>query len=1211
MGFRIHRGIFQKLNASRTAYENTFKIDEDGRIKEVDSEGNVTTGYLKVGDKATDSDLLDGINSTGFVKTDNNSTLNTDTRNTRGATRLFRNDSNSDYSVQHYWTGAHWFLRGFNGDTLHAEVRVGKADFADNADTLDGSHKHEVGNRDHTKTSFSVGGEADIYYPVLITPRGGYAFNRWSISRWYGHAAPWDPIGTGSHKGGLTFDFYWAGDTAWGGNDKSIRIHQFSEQYTTMVGGIQLARTGGMIVWLRGGNAYYELQVDTAQATVDVKLEGWTDGAGTRFDPTDDVNLHRDSIWNNYPVRNGDDLYINNRAVATERWTDDTFLRISEKAADSNLLDGINSTSFLRSDADDTMSGTLTITGSNGVSRLRIEGTTPTIDLDDADGDAFYIHVNSDQFYVLADRNNIGNYGSWETPHPLQLAANTNKAYIFGSEVKSAAFQASSAFDAAGAADAVREDLTPLITTATNTADNAASTASTANTTATNAANAAAVAQTTAEEATTLARAAQTTADSKLGSTAKAADANLLDGINSSQFLRSDAADTMGGNLTLKYNTSNASDYNALNFAPYDDAAGLNDYIIKAESSRGVFGRKSFGWHVHSSSAFGVYSNGWTKLFGVEGGTGNAFATGSFNANQLTVSGSTNSGRFYADEWGIKIGTTSGHIQFGPANTTWAHIYTDRPNFYFNKNIYVTGARLATETYASNVAGEVNNRIETEIKPLIDTVQATAEDAQTTADSALTTAQTAETRANSAKDQAAAALPLAGGTITGGITISGSLSRGTYTTASQYHTGADNIVLKGNGSGISGLFFESEKNGTNINHPSDFGFIQYHPYGTATSGESNELIIGVSNDADDHVVFNAPNANGLKFRVGSSNTDYTVWHSGNLTNNSSNWNTAFSWGNHAGLYDSAGAAAGVDARINEEILPQLDTNATNIARNATELATKLGTSGKAADSDKLDGYDWMQSGKSVRANEFYADNWFRNYNVNEGIYNEATGVHWYSDSSSRWRFRSGNTGESWIMMCTSGNDTRGSFYANSSNEVGILDRDNHWAVRVVHDSYVELRDNNEVTFRAGQGGVDGNYGTVQTHGNGKGGWAGYSIQGQYVFMSDGSDVGIYNDIDNEWMIRCHRNAGLELRHNGSIKLETTSGGATVTGTMTATAFSGDGSGLTNIPVPDPGIPATLNGEPVGAIVSVNFNLDRGLIEFTLESGEVINGAIAR
>jgi hypothetical protein len=120
-------------------------------------------------------------------------------------------------------------------------------------------------------------------------------------------------------------------------------------------------------------------------------------------------------------------------------------------------------------------------------------------------------------------------------------------------------------------------------------------------------------------------------------------------------------------------------------------------------------------------------------------------------------------------------------------------------------------------------------------------------------------------------------------TLGGYLTIKGSGSRGTYTGASQYHTGADNIVLKGNAVGISGIFFESEKDGTNINHPSDFGFIQYHAYGTSTSGEANELIIGVSNDADDHLVFNAPDVNGLKFRVGADATDYTVWHSGNFT----------------------------------------------------------------------------------------------------------------------------------------------------------------------------------------------------------------------------------------------------------------------------------------------------------------------------------------
>lgn len=96
-----------------------------------------------------------------------------------------------------------------------------------------------------------------------------------------------------------------------------------------------------------------------------------------------------------------------------------------------------------------TVTGLLTLTGSDGQSRLRIEGTTPTIDLNDADGDSFYIHVNSNNFYILADRDGAGNYSNWESPHPLQLEADTNTAFIFGNQVKSAAFTLSSDYAAA------------------------------------------------------------------------------------------------------------------------------------------------------------------------------------------------------------------------------------------------------------------------------------------------------------------------------------------------------------------------------------------------------------------------------------------------------------------------------------------------------------------------------------------------------------------------------------------------------------------------------------------------------------------------------------------------------------------------------------------------------------------------------------------
>jgi hypothetical protein len=45
------------------------------------------------------------------------------------------------------------------------------------------------------------------------------------------------------------------------------------------------------------------------------------------------------------------------------------------------------------------------------------------------------IHVNSNNFYVLADRDGAGNYGDWDGNHPLQLEADTENSYVFGNQI--------------------------------------------------------------------------------------------------------------------------------------------------------------------------------------------------------------------------------------------------------------------------------------------------------------------------------------------------------------------------------------------------------------------------------------------------------------------------------------------------------------------------------------------------------------------------------------------------------------------------------------------------------------------------------------------------------------------------------------------------------------------------------------------------------
>lgn len=47
--------------------------------------------------------------------------------------------------------------------------------------------------------------------------------------------------------------------------------------------------------------------------------------------------------------------------------------------------------------------------------------------------------------------------------------------------------------------------------------------------------------------------------------------------------------------------------------------------------------------------------------------------------------------------------TPYGYIDIGPANTSYAHIYTDRPNFYFNKKIYHDNGNLVAGTLFNTV----------------------------------------------------------------------------------------------------------------------------------------------------------------------------------------------------------------------------------------------------------------------------------------------------------------------------------------------------------------------------------------------------------------------------------------------------------------------------------------------------------------------------
>jgi len=70
------------------------------------------------------------------------------------------------------------------------------------------------------------------------------------------------------------------------------------------------------------------------------------------------------------------------------------------------------------------------ITISSAAPQMRFNDTT-------SGDDDFWIHVNSNNFYVLVDRD--GN-GSWDGDHPLQLEGDTNIGYVFGQRIFNEAY---------------------------------------------------------------------------------------------------------------------------------------------------------------------------------------------------------------------------------------------------------------------------------------------------------------------------------------------------------------------------------------------------------------------------------------------------------------------------------------------------------------------------------------------------------------------------------------------------------------------------------------------------------------------------------------------------------------------------------------------------------------------------------------------------
>jgi len=91
---------------------------------------------------------------------------------------------------------------------------------------------------------------------------------------------------------------------------------------------------------------------------------------------------------------------------------------------------------------------------------------------------------------------------------------------------------------------------------------------------------------------------------------------------------------------------------------------------------------------------------------------------------------------------------------------------------------------------------------------------------------------------------------------------------------------------------------------------------------------------------------------------------------------------------------------------------------------------------------------------NITAAQYYTANWFRSTTSGNGLYNEATGQHFYSDSVNYWNIASSANAQG-IRLRTGGHNgtVRGYFYADTNNDVGLLNQDGSWRLRVVGGDY--------------------------------------------------------------------------------------------------------------------------------------------------------------
>jgi hypothetical protein len=247
-------------------------------------------------------------------------------------------------------------------------------------------------------------------------------------------------------------------------------------------------------------------------------------------------------------------------------------------------------------------------------------------------------------------------------------------------------------------------------------------------------------------------------------------------------------------------------------------------------------------------------------------------------------------------------------------------------------------------------------------------------------------------------------------------------------------------------------------------------------------------------------------SNGLQYRGNK------VYHSGNDGNGS---------GLDADLLDGLGSSSFVRSDINDTVAGQI-----YFSNGGSPIINPRGTS----------------AGYAVQANGGNTTNWGANI--------WALGENFDGTSNGDAYVRGNHYGLSWLRtthpdeIASVGEglylDVAGTTFAAFGNGGGYLSQELYLS---------------GITSRSIATDVGAGFGTLRLNGTGLNGYSGVSLEGEGVFMSNGTVVGIYDDINNGWIMRADYGGASRLFFDGAEKIVTQSGGILVSGQVSANDFN--------------------------------------------------------